>query len=247
MGGLTVAAAMMRKSTMVDFVYFGDLANMPFGAKSESELLDISKHAIEFLADHGATEIVAACNSVSMYVPELRLQNELPMIEMSEPTTRALSSCKSGSILVCATQATVRSKLYERAFAEKGIEIESMAIPELASAIERNASTEELKSIIRPAVDYAIAMNANTLVLGCTQYPFAKSVFEELFRWHHYDIVLFDPAEAVADEVMTRFEQQGKGDRYFFLSKDSNVFRETVSRLFGSHAVVTVVDNTLLD
>ena len=238
MGGLTVAAAIARISPAVDFVYFGDLANMPFGAKSESELLEITKHAIKFLTDHGATEIVAACNSVSMYVHELRLQNEFSMNEMSEPTTRALSLCKSGSVLVCATEATVRSKLYEHAFAEKGIEVMSMAIPELASMIERNATMEELKSIIRPVVDYAILMNAKTLVLGCTQYPFAKSIFEKLFQSQNYEIEIFDPAEAVADEVIKRFDQKGTGIQKFFLSKDSMVFRDTVEKLFSCEVIV---------
>ena len=231
-GGLTVASAIRKQSPSADFVYFGDLANMPFGEKSEAELLEITKSAMKFLIEHGATEIVAACNSVSMYVPALRSEVNVPLIEMSAPTVNALIDRTSISIFVVATAATVRSQLYDRAFAEKGIEINSMAIPELASAIEADLSNEEIKKIITSAVDRAIELNAKTLVLGCTQYPFARSSFEECFRLRGYQIELFDPADAVASAVVSQFDTNGKGKQTFFVSKPSPVFDTYVDRLF---------------
>ncbi|MCX6714504.1 MAG: aspartate/glutamate racemase family protein [Candidatus Uhrbacteria bacterium] len=250
MGGLTVAMAIRERAPLADFVYFADLANMPFGEKSEEELLHITKHAIQFLMDHGATEIVAACNSVSMLASGLRSEIHIPIMEMSEPTVCALAQDHPQpllvkeeslpSILVVATEATVRSGMYARAFAAQGIKIESMAIPVLASAIERDASRMELREIILPAVKYAITMNAKTLVLGCTQYPFARSLFEEMFFEQNYFIEVFDPADAVAEEVVSQFDVRGRGEQTFFVSKSSEVFDRSVREFFSSKSLISI-------
>ncbi|OGL98718.1 hypothetical protein A2318_03855 [Candidatus Uhrbacteria bacterium RIFOXYB2_FULL_45_11] len=239
-GGLTVARAIRARAPLADFVYFGDLANMPFGEKSEEELLQITKHAIQFLIDHGATEIVAACNSVSMLASGLRSEIGIPMIEMSEPTVHALGDRPSDSIFLVATEATVRSGMYANAFRAQGIKIESCAIPELASAIERDASRMDLRKIILPAVEKAIAINAKTFVLGCTQYPFVQSLFEELFFAHEYSIKLFDPAHAVADVVVSQFDVQGSGQQTFFLSKPSSVFDRMSRSLFDAKSSILI-------
>lgn len=240
MGGLTVARAIRTHAPLADFVYFGDLKYMPFGEKTEKELLHITKHAIQFLMNHGATEIVAACNSVSMLASGLRSEIQIPLIEMSEPTVRTLADRPSNSILVVATEATVRSEMYVRAFAVRGIRIDSMAIPKLASAIERNASRAELREIMLPAVEHAIFTNVKTLVLGCTQYPFVRSVFEEMFFEQNYLIELFDPADAVAEEVVSRFDVQGNGGQTFFLSKSSEIFDQSIHSLFDADRSILI-------
>ena len=67
-GGLNVASAIRKHAPRADFVYFGDLANAPFGPKSSDELFGITLRAMQFLREQGADEIVAACNSVSVSV-----------------------------------------------------------------------------------------------------------------------------------------------------------------------------------
>ena len=172
-----------------------------------------------------------------MYVPALRSELNVPLIEMSAPTVNVLLDRAPKSIFVIATAATVRSQLYDRAFAQKGIAINSMAIPELASAIESNASPEEIKMFITPAVDRAVELNAKTLVLGCTQYPFARLVFEECFRSRGFEIALFDPAEAVASATVSQFDTHGEGKQTFFVSTSSPVFDTYVERLFPGSIV----------
>lgn len=240
-GGLTVASVIRKCAPKADIIYFGDLANMPFGAKSETELLEITKNAMTFLCDHGATEIVAACNSVSLSVSNLRSEFALPLIEMSEPTVRALSDRKSGSVMVVATDATVRSNMYQDAFLQKGIKIHAYAISELASAIERNAPESELKDIIQPAVHEAIKNNIKTLVLGCTQFPFTRSVFQAGFDEQSYQIELFNPADAVAQTVVETFFLEGNGTSLFYTTKRTPMFERTVKQLFGEQQETRMV------
>lgn len=242
-GGLTVASAIRAQAPQADLVYFADLAHMPFGAKSEEELLEITRNAIRFLREHGATEIVAACNSVSLLVSGLRSEIDVPLIEMSEPTVGKIADPslpplgrggERARIMIVATEATVRSRMYEEAFLKKGIETVSVAIPELASAIERDASADELRRIIQPAVDHAITSKIKTLVLGCTQFPFARSVFVSAFLEKEYQIELFDPANAVAIEVVSKFDVNGTGLQMFYTSKSSDVFDRQVKNIFDT-------------
>jgi glutamate racemase len=250
-GGLTVAYALRAQNPNADFVYFGDLRNAPFGPKSSEELFGITLRAMKFLREQGADEIVAACNSVSVSVIRPLMDafgiQATNVIEMVGPAARALKLRAPKNILVIATEATVRSGIYEQTFSENGLHAAMMAIPELASAIEQGRPESEIEHIILPVVDRVSKEGIDTLVFGCTHYPFVRNVFERLFAERGVEVELFDPAEAVANEVVTLFQMHGQGKQLFLISKDSLVFQETVKRLFGEGAAIVVVDNTLLD
>lgn len=245
-GGLGTAQKIRQQAPSADFVYFGDLANMPYGPKSTEELFRLTLRAMAFLRLQGATEFVAACNSVSVSVIAPILDafgaSETRIIEMVGPASKALRERTSGKILVAATLATVRSGMYERAFTRQGLSVEMIALPEMAGAIERGADREELLLIAKPAVDRAIQIHAKTFVFGCTQYPFARDVFVDAFASKEYAIDFFDPSDAVAHETTATCNVQGSGLNTFFVSKSSAVFDETVREFFGSSMRVKCVD-----
>lgn len=250
-GGLTVASAIRKCAPRADFVYFGDLANAPFGSKSTDELFGITIRAMRFLRAQGAMEIVAACNSVSVSVIRPMVEafgmQGSHLIEMVEPAARALARQHPKKILVIATEATVRSGIYTDAFMMYGLNTDMMAISKLATAIEEGESVGIIEQIILPAVDQAIEIGADTLVFGCTHYPFVQNVFKKLFSERGYSIRLFDPSLAVAKETILKFDVEGSGLQRFFVSKPASVFNDTVRSLFGDLATVEDVNNTLLD
>lgn len=245
-GGLGTTSALRKKAPMADLVYFGDLANMPYGPRPNEELFQLTLGAMKFLQSKGATEYIAACNSVSVSViapiAEVFGESAIKIIEMVGPAAKALHDRKTGKILVVATLATVRSKMYERAFSRQGLSVEMLALPNLASAIEQKSSVVELKKIIAPAIVKAIEIEAQTLVFGCTQYPFIRDVFKQAFVEKEYPIELFDPSDAVAKEAMARFSLQGSGVTKVFVSQPSEVFNETVRNLLGPSVLVELVD-----
>jgi glutamate racemase len=240
-GGLGVAKEIRKKAPKADLVYFGDLANMPYGPRKTEELFQLTLQAMKFLQSQGATQYVAACNSVSVAViaPLLDLvgTERIHVIEMMAPAVRAIRARVRGKILVAATLATVRSALYKDALMQQGFDVETIALPELASAIERNATDREIENIIFPAVLKAKEIGARMFVFGCTQYPFAKAIFESAFAKLGYAIELFDPSESVADEVINVFDVNGEGLNTFFVSKSSPVFCQKVTDLFDSKVV----------
>ncbi len=245
-GGLGTAQKIRQNAPEADLVYFGDLANMPYGPKSTEELFRLTLRAMAFVRAQGANEFVAACNSVSVSVitPILDMfgKSNTIVIEMVGPTAKALRTRARGTVLVGATLATVRSGMYERAFEKEGIPTEMIALPELARAIEESADEMKLQTIIAPAVEKAIAIGAKTFVFGCTQYPFIRETFARAFASKQYEIELYDPSDAVAQEAVHRCDVRGSGLNTFFVSKSSEVFEKTVKQLFGDSISVECVD-----
>jgi glutamate racemase len=245
-GGLGVASKIRKKAPRADLVYFGDLANMPYGPRKTEELFELTLNAMRFLKSQGATQFVAACNSLSVAViaplADLFETPKTRVIEMVVPTVSAVCKRTHEKILIAATLATVRSGMYERAFAQQGLSVDVIALSKLAEAIECLAGENELEAIIAPAVQKAIDLHAKLLVFGCTQFPFARSVFSRAFEKRGYEIELFDPSEAVADEAIKTFDVEGEGLNTFFVSKPSQVFNRKVVDLFGSHTKVTSIN-----
>ncbi len=245
-GGLGVASLLRKKAPMADFVYFGDLANMPYGPRSTAELFRLTMRAMAFLGKQGVSEYVTACNSVSVSVIQPLMdqmaQPTTRVIEMVGPAAKALQQQMPGRVLVAATEATVRSGIYERALRAQGIEVEMIALPELAQAIENDANIRTRTRIIKPAIQKSIEINASTLVFGCTQFPFVRNIFESLFNEQQYRINFFDPSEAVADSIVREFDVNGNGLSTFFVSKQSDVFERTVERLFGLKGQAKLID-----
>ena len=131
---------------------------------------------------------------------------------------------------VCATPATIQSDIYGAAFRMIGKEITSIAIPDLAGAVEFGTSQEAMEEMIRNA----FRGNNGTfevLILGCTHYPFATAAFRKVLG---DSVVLIDPADAVAERARTLFWPQEVGDSktQFCISRESLRFRDLVAELF---------------
>lgn len=241
-GGLTVLRELRAQAPNVDIVYFGDLVNIPYGSKTAAELGALTTVAIEKLLSEGATNIVSACNSVSSSVAQPLIQllgrKQFGMIEMVSPTVGALQ--KRGfdgeKIGVVATPATVSSGLYQNAFSGQGIHAEAYGLRGLTPAIEAGASRETLLEIIMPGVD-ALEM-CDVIVLGCTQYPLAKGVFES-YAPH---IEFFDPARAVAEHALEQFGTEGTGVTRLIISKNSAYFRMVAREFFGDGYTIELLE-----
>jgi glutamate racemase len=234
-GGLTVLKALRAELPSADIIYFGDIKNAPYGLRSRAELTDLTTAGISFLQEHGATRIVSACNSVSASLA-ISLYDALSLrpdelIEMVGPTVSFFRG-STARIAVCATPATVRSDIYGSAFRMIGKEIQSIAISELAGAIEFGATQQNIEQIISEA--FKGKNEFDVLILGCTHYPLALDSFKKVLGDR---VALFDPAEEVALRAKKFFwpQEVGGGGTRFFISKESAWFRSLVGELFKTH------------
>ncbi len=236
-GGLSVARAIRAQFPSADLLYFGDTKNAPYGEKGADELARLTVDGLRLLYERGATSIISACNSVSTSLAVSLIDAfDLPadsVIEMVGPTVASLRDFE-GRILLVATTATVRSGIYQNAFRMVGKEIDAVAIPHLAGAIERGALPEELDGIVRAGLAGMPTNEYGALVLGCTHYPFAIPSFRVIVG----DMNIIDPAEAVAARALKRLwpREVGNGDARFIVSADTPAFRAKVAETFPNYA-----------
>lgn len=243
-GGLTVLRAIRERMPSADILYFGDIKNAPYGEKSHRELSELTMRAIELLLARGATSVVSACNSVSAALA-ISLFDALSLapdrlIEMVGPTVSAFKD-SSARILLTATPATIGSEIYQNAFHMIGKEIETVAIPGLAAAVEFGDSEKEIERIIREAFAGVRVNDFDALILACTHYPLVADIFERVLG----QTPLFDPAVAVGERVQRQLwpqEQAGGGLTRFIISKDSEPFRERVATLPLGNTSIEVLD-----
>jgi glutamate racemase len=232
-GGLTVLKAIRERFPSCDVVYFGDIANVPYGSKTPAELLQLVVGGISLLQKQGATKLVMACNSVSASMAlslfDATGYQALDLVEMVGPTVSYFKN-SDYKIALCATPATVASGIYQTAFKLVGKDIATFTIPDLAPAIEFGAPQDEVRQIISQSLKAADLAEFDVLILACTHYPLVTSIFAELFP----GIQLFDPAVAVAERVEKRFwpQEVGDGKTRFLLSKDSEPFTHLVQQMF---------------
>lgn len=243
-GGLTVLRAIREQMPSADILYFGDIKNAPYGEKSHSELSELTIRAIELLQKRGAGSIVSACNSVSASLA-VSLFDALSLapdhlIEMVGPTVNAFKNSPA-RLLLAATPATIDSEIYQNAFRMIGKDVETVAIPDLASAIEFDSSEEKIEQIIREAFRGVQLNNFDVLILACTHYPLVTEIFERVLG----PVRLFDPALAVAERVKKQLwpREVGDGETHFIISKDSQPFRDRVAKFFPESASAIEVLN----
>lgn len=229
-GGLTVLSAIRKKAPNADVVYFGDIGNAPYGTKSSDELKTLVEKGMQRLAENGATEMVVACNSVSFSVLAGAVQHER-IVEMSRPTARMMRAHAGERVLLLATPATVESGLYRDALWSI-VSLDELPVPRLASAIEEGKSHEEISTIVREALESRAAQEYDAVLLGCTHYPLVlEDIAREVgARWK--DATIIDPADAVAEEVVQRFDCAGSGVLKCIISGDSHAFRNRIAPLF---------------
>jgi glutamate racemase len=227
-GGLTVLSALRERAPKIDIVYFGDIANAPYGLKSHSVLNDLTHAGVALLRKHGVTALVSACNSVSSSILEGAAE-PIPFVEMSLPTAEYLRQYIGQRFLLLATPATVDSGLYAHA-TENFLDLDSLPIPDLASAIEFEHPMLEIKAIIEDALSSRTGESYDGLILGCTHYPLVRSLIAEAARRHFGDVVIVDPAYPVAKTASSRFGIAGSGKTHVMLSKYSDPFIHRIEK-----------------
>lgn len=202
-GGLTVAAELRRLLPNEDIFYIGDTARVPYGGKSQATIERYSVEISGMLLAEKAKMIVAACNTASaLAVPRLQEMLPVPVTGVILPGARAaVAATLNGHVGVIGTRATVRSGAYEKAIhaLAPDVRVTSQACPMLVPAIEEgwldNSITD---AIIARYLGDLIRSGIDTLVLGCTHYPFLKSA---LARFLGPEIRLVDSAENCAIAV----------------------------------------------
>lgn len=226
-GGLTVARFVFSSFPNRQILYFGDTAHIPYGSRSTEEIIKYGEQIVTFLLQHGAGVIVAACNtSSSVSLSILQKNFSLPVIGMIEPAVRAaLRVSKEKRIGVIATAATVQSESFPATFRKFDPEVKvfMQACPLFVTFVEAGKiDTPEVRKTAQAYLDPLVKEGIDTLVLGCTHYPFLLPVLRDIVG---SGVQIVDPAAEVAqelvsvlnckDESLVDFQKQEVKHRFF--------------------------------
>lgn len=179
-GGLTVAREIRAQLPGESLVYVADTAHQPYGPKPIADLRRFSLEVMDELVAEGVKLLVIACNTASASVlRDARERYEVPVVEVIHPAVRAaVSATSTGRIGVLGTQATIASRAYQDAFiANPSLHVTAQACPRFVEFVERGDTTSpELLEVTEEYLAPLIRDEVDTIVLGCTHYPFLKGV-----------------------------------------------------------------------
>jgi glutamate racemase len=246
-GGVTVLHAIRALLPSEDLIYFGDSAHLPYGEKSMEQIRSLSEKVVDFLMKQDCELIVIACNTASAAaLKHLRVKYpEYTFIGMEPAVKPAAEQTLTGVVGVIATTATFQGELFasvvER-FAQH-VRVLHQPCPGLVQQIEAGKlHDEETKQLLRNWLLPMKNSNIDTLVLGCTHYPFVKESIAEILG---HDVRIIDPAPAIAKRVKNLLEQKNTlnaaghlGQVTYFTSGNPAQFDETLYKLTGEHGNV---------
>lgn len=177
-GGLTVARAVRDQLPGESILYVGDTAHSPYGPKPIADVRRYSLEVLDFLVDQGVKLLVIACNTASSaMLRDARERYDVPVIEVIQPAVRrAVAATKTGRVGVIGTVGTINSRAYEDAFAAApALELFSQACPRFVEFVEAGVTSgAELLEVTAEYLQPLRDAQVDTLVLGCTHYPFLK-------------------------------------------------------------------------
>ena len=209
-GGLSVLRELHRRLPTAALLYVGDVAHAPYGVRSVADVLQRCERIVGHLAAHGAGLIVVACNTATVLtIGALRRQwPALTFVGVEPGVKPAAALSRTRRIAVMATPATVRSARLQQLIALHAaapVHVHLQACPGLADAIERGAlQGQELLDVLVPVCEEIRAAQVDTVVLGCTHYPFIAS---QIARLLGPDVALIDTAVAVAERVASVWKE----------------------------------------
>jgi glutamate racemase len=203
-GGLTVLHALGERIPEAEYLYFGDTARLPYGAKSARTVAKFAIEAAQFLQARGIELLVVACNTATaLALPAIREAVRIPVEGVVEPgAERAAAATTRKKVVVIATEATIGSHAYMQALAGREIQVCEKACPLFVPLIEEGwAEHPVTKSVAHAYLDdvfYDYENGPDVLVLGCTHYPLIKGVLRSVVPWR---VEIVDSAEWTAQSV----------------------------------------------
>lgn len=210
-GGLSVVRAIRQLLPAEDVLYLADSAHVPYGPRALEEVRGFAIEIVRFLLAQGAKIIVVACNTASAAaLHDLRtLFPDIPFIGMEPAVKPAAEHTRSNVVGVLATPATFQGALYASVIERfaNGVRVLQDTCPGLVERIEAGElATARTRIILEKALNPMLAKNVDTIVLGCTHYPFVIPLIEEITG---PGVRVIDPAPAIARQTARVLEQRG--------------------------------------
>ncbi len=241
-GGLSVLRSIREQMPEETVLYFGDQGHVPYGPRSMEQIQNFSEGITQFLLDRGSKLIVVACNTASAAAlaylrgrfPDVSFVGMEPAVKPAAETTR------TGRVGVLATPATFQGALYASVVERfgAGVELFQHTCPGLVGQIEKGElDSANTRAILEDALHPMLEKNIDTVVLGCTHYPFVIPLIQQVVG---ENVRVIDPAPSVARQAKRLLEAAGtkslsqrRASVRFFTSGDVESMKSMLPVLLG--------------
>lgn len=214
-GGLSVLRAIREQMPEESLLYFGDQVHIPYGSRPMKQIRDFSEAITKFLLAQGAKIIVVACNTASAAaLKHLREEfRDVQFVGMEPAVKPAAEQTRTGKVGVLATPATFQGALYASVVERfaNGVELLQDTCSGLVQQIEQgHLEGVETRRILENALLPMLQRDIDTVVLGCTHYPFVIPLIQQIVG---EKVRVIDPAPAVARQTARLLESRGARNR----------------------------------
>jgi glutamate racemase len=210
-GGLSVLRAIRQRLPAQPVIFFADQAHVPYGPRPMEEVRDFAEGITRFLLEQGVGLIVVACNAASA-AALYHLRGKFPLVPFvgMEPAIKpAAETTRSGVVGVLATPATFQGALYASVVERFAHDVTVLqdTCPGLVGQIEAgDLDGPKTRRILKRALGPMLKQGIDTVVLGCTHYPFVIPLIEQIAG---PGVRVIDPAPAVARQTERLLAQHG--------------------------------------
>lgn len=239
-GGLSVLGEIHRLLPNESLLYVADGGYIPYGEKTPEFIRERCAIIAQFFYEKGAKALVLACNTATVAgVSTVRERYpDWPIIAMEPAVKPAAAATKSGVVGVLATTGTLQSAkfaaLLDRFAAD--VRVVTQPCPGLVELIETgDLVSPAIRQLLRSYVDPLVAAGCDTIILGCTHYPFLKPLLREMLPT---SITLIDTGAAVARQLQRLLAQRDllateiSGPAQFWTSGNPDNFRNILPLLW---------------
>jgi len=244
-GGLSVLHEIRRQLPDARLLYVADSAWAPYGERSQGFIRQRAFHIASFLLEQGSDALVVACNTATAAaVMPLRRQLPIPVVGMEPAIKPGVSASRTGIVGVLATSGTLGSARFAALLHRFGDRrrIVTQPCPGLVEQVERGELTGlKTRRLLNRYLQPLLRRGVDTLVLGCTHYPFLRPLIEEIAG---SGVTVIDTGEAVARRLRHLLqapegrEAQGECKASFWSSGNLRQGRATMSTLWGSEILL---------
>lgn len=262
-GGLSVLKAIRQELPQEAVIYLADQAHVPYGLRPLDEVRQFSEKMTEYLLARSAKLVVVACNAASAAALAALRQSypEITFVGMEPAVKPAAETTQTGRVGVLATPATFQGALYASVIERFANDVTVLqdTCPGLVAQIEAGELNHpDTRRILEKALNPMLAAGIDTIVLGCTHYPFVIPLIEEISG---PGVRVIDPAPAVARQVRrvleadkslapSSSERKTKAQISYLTSGDPAALESLLPQLVGETGVVRSIqwqDGRLID
>ncbi|MNG96664.1 Glutamate racemase [compost metagenome] len=239
-GGLSVLAEIQRLLPNETLLYVADCGHVPYGEKSPDFIRQRCRRIAEFFRAQGAKAFVLACNTATVAaVADLReLYPDWPLVGMEPAVKPAAAATRSGVVGVLATTGTLQSAKFAALLDRfaNDVQVVTQPCPGLVERIETgDLCSPKLRQLLWGYVEPLLAAGCDTLILGCTHYPFLRPLLAEMVP---ADVAIIDTGAAVARQLQRLLATRGllaegpARDAGFWTSADPQILRNILPLLW---------------